>query len=131
MRNASSLTTDSTATAVSRPRCACVKSGLRAPKRIPNSPSTTATRRVGSNRSRIASCRRITLKDWDTAWSWSAMYGISPTTTRPATRAPSGADLPYRLEMKSEMDVIRCSLATRTSRRRSTGQRRAISAGPR
>ena len=94
VRNARSFTTDSTATAVKRPRCACVKSGLRAPKRIPKTPRTTATRRVGSNTSRIVSWWRISLNDWDTAWSCSAMYGISPSTTSPATRAPSGADFP-------------------------------------
>ena len=131
IRNARSFTTDSTATAERSPRWACVKSGLRAPNRMPNTPSTTATSRVGSKSSRIVSWWRISLNDWETAWSWSAMYGIRPTTTSPATRAPSGADFPYRLEMKSEMDVIRCSLATRTSRRRSTGQRSAMRAGPR
>ncbi len=94
VRNARSFTTDSTATAESRPRWAWVKSGLRAPNRMPNTPRTTATRSVGSKSSRIVSRWRISLNDWETACSCSAMYGISPSTTSPATRAPSGADLP-------------------------------------
>ena len=71
-----------------------VKSGLRAPNRMPNTPSTTATSSVGSKTSRMVSCPRMSLNDWETAWSWSAMYGMSPRATSAATRAPRGADLP-------------------------------------
>jgi hypothetical protein len=98
---------------------------------MPKTASVPATRRVGSKTSRTELSRRIRVNDVDTAFSWSAMYGIIPHTTSTATSVPSGADLPYRLEMKSETEVIRCSLATRTSFRRSTGHVSAMHAGPR
>ena len=72
-RNASSLTSDSTATAVMSPVCRLVKSRLRAPKRMPNSASVTAIRSVGSPTSRTESSWMIILKEADTARSWSAM----------------------------------------------------------
>ncbi len=34
------------------------------------------------------------MNEADTAFSWSAMYGIMPPTTSTATSVPSGADLP-------------------------------------
>jgi hypothetical protein len=93
-KNATSFTTDSTATAVMRPVWCLVKSRFLAPKRMPKSASVHATRKVGSKMSSTDSSRRIIVKETDTALSWSAMYGIIPPTTSRATRVPSGADFP-------------------------------------
>ncbi len=77
-----------------RPVCRLVKSRLRAPNRMPNRASVTATTRVGSKTSSTDSSRRIIRNDADTAFSCSAMYGIMPQTTRAATSVPRDADLP-------------------------------------
>ena len=55
-----------------------VKSGLRAPNRMPNSAQDDRHQERGVEQVQDRFLRRITLKDWDTAFSWSAMYGISP-----------------------------------------------------
>jgi hypothetical protein len=68
-------------------------------------------------------CRNVI----DTAFSWRAMYGIIPSTTSVATSVPSAADLPWRLAMRSEIVVTRCSFATRTSLLTTTGQVSATS----
>jgi hypothetical protein len=71
-----------------------VKSRFRAPKKMPNSASVTAMSSVGSNVSRKAEGPSIRRRETETAFSWSAMYGIIPHTTSAATSVPSGADLP-------------------------------------
>ena len=73
VRKATSLITDSAATAVMRPVCCLVKSRFRAPKRIPKRASVTATKRVGSNTSSTEPSCMIRLNVADTARSWSAM----------------------------------------------------------
>ncbi len=98
---------------------------------MPKSASVPATSSVGSKPESSESPGIIIRNETDTAFNWSAMYGIIPTTTSTATSVPRAADLPYRLPMKSEIVVIRCSLATRTSLRSIVGHVSAISAGPR
>ena len=93
-RKATSLTTDSTATAVMSPVWCLVKSRLRAPNRMPNKASVPATSTVGSKISSTDDSRMIMREGHRHRLELQRDVGNHPPTTSSATSMPSGADLP-------------------------------------
>ena len=56
------------------------------------------------------------VSETDTALSWSAMYGVTPTTAMTATTAATFSDLPYLEATKSATEVMFWDLASRMTR---------------
>ena len=130
--SATSLTSDSSATASIMPGRCSVASTWRVPNRIANSAISAATYSAGSpSAGPLGSCPASTTRLMATALYCSARYGTAAISAMVATRAASGCERPKREAMKSAIETVFWLCATLAMRSRMRQPNSSNSIGPR
>ncbi len=109
-KKAISLTTDSTATAVTMPSCRSVGSRRRTPKTMVKTHMSAMVTRPTLSWTNCSAGPVGSVMTWKVslmALIWRAMYGVVPTKAERVIIAATTWDLPYRTEMKSAIEVMR------------------------